>query len=165
MKESEIQSLVFKWAELQLWRWPFLRFMYHCPNGGSRNKAEAARLKAQGVKAGVPDIFLPYPKDGYHGLYIELKTDIGKATEEQKDWLEYLSAAGYYTDVCHGFYAAVAVIEDYLTGGTMKKYIDCENCRNHDPVVFCKKYGDDPEKADKACRKNHRVEYRAKVRR
>ena len=165
MKESEEQALVFKWASMVLWRWPCLKWMYHCPNGGSRNKAEAARLKAQGVKAGVPDIFLPHPKGGYHGLYIELKTDTGNATEEQKDWLRGLSESGYYTDVCHGFDEAGAVIENYLTGGSMKKYLACENCKNHDPVIWCKKYGDDPEKADKSCRESHRVDYRPKARR
>lgn len=161
MKESEEQSMLFRWAELSAWRYPELRLMYHCPNGGSRNKIEAARLKNQGVKAGVPDIFLPHSVGEYHGLYIELKTDTGSTTDKQEQWLRDLRAEGYYTDVCHGFEAARAVIEDYLTGGHMNTYKTCETCRHHDKIVWCKKYGDDPKKADKACREDNRTEYRA----
>ena len=48
--------------------------MFHIPNGGSRNKLEASNLKKQGVKAGVPDLFLPVGRGSYHGLFIELKS-------------------------------------------------------------------------------------------
>ena len=47
--------------------------VFHIPNGGYRNKAEAAHLKAQGVRPGVPDLCVPVARHGYHGLYIEMK--------------------------------------------------------------------------------------------
>ena len=74
--------------------------MYHVPNGGKRDKATAAVLKRQGVKAGVPDIMLPAARAGYHGLYIELKAGENTTTKKQKEWLEYLRQQGYYTAVC-----------------------------------------------------------------
>lgn len=51
--EAEEQIALFEWARLQTGRFPELALLYHVPNGGSRNKIEAARLRAQGVKSGV----------------------------------------------------------------------------------------------------------------
>lgn len=75
--ESVEQQCLFRWAEFASGKYPELRLMYHIPNGGARSKATAGRLKAEGVKAGVPDICLPVSRDGYHGLYIELKRERG----------------------------------------------------------------------------------------
>ena len=57
--EAEEQKALFEWAGYMGGKHPELRFMYHVPNGGRRNAREAAMLKAEGVKAGVPDIVLP----------------------------------------------------------------------------------------------------------
>ena len=93
---------------------PELQYMYHVPNGGKRDKATAAVLKRQGVKAGVPDIMLPAARAGYHGLYIELKAGENTTTKKQKEWLEYLRQQGYYTAVCYGWQPAAQLIEQYL---------------------------------------------------
>ena len=71
--ESGHQEALFSWAAYRTGLMPELQYMYHVPNGGKRDKATAAVLKRQGVKAGVPDIMLPAARAGYHGLYIELK--------------------------------------------------------------------------------------------
>lgn len=98
--------------------YPELMRMYHVPNGGKRNKVEAAKLKRQGVKAGVPDICLPAPRYGYHGLYIELKRQHeGTVSEDQAEWIEYLAHEGYVAAVCHGWYEAAQLIMRYLRGG------------------------------------------------
>ena len=83
-------------------------------DGGKRDKATAAVLKRQGVKAGVPDIMLPAARAGYHGLYIELKAGENTTTKKQKEWLEYLRQQGYYTAVCYGWQPAAQLIEQYL---------------------------------------------------
>ena len=44
--------------------------IFHIPNGGSRNVKAAKNLKRQGVKAGVPDLFVPVARRGCHGLFI-----------------------------------------------------------------------------------------------
>ena len=69
--ESGHQEALFSWAAYRTEIMPELQYMYHVPNGGKRDKATAAVLKRQGVKAGVPDIMLPAARAGYHGLYIE----------------------------------------------------------------------------------------------
>jgi hypothetical protein len=89
--------------------------MYHVPNGGHRNPATAGRLKAEGVKKGVPDICLPVPRGGYHSLYIELKRRKGGRVEpEQTEWLEELGRQGHYVAICNGYDSAIDTIERYL---------------------------------------------------
>ena len=113
--EAEEQKALFEWAGYMGGRHPELRFMYHVPNGGRRNAREAAMLKAEGVKAGVPDIVLPASRGGYHGLYIELKRQkSGSLSKEQREYLEYLKEQGYRAVMCRGWRQAADVIQAYL---------------------------------------------------
>ena len=113
--ENAEQEALFQWAAYNTGRFPELRLMFHIPNGGSRNKAEAANLKRQGVKAGVPDICLPVARGEYHSLYIEMKAGNNTTTEKQNEWLLDLSKQGNAAIVCYGWKTASAVIEKYLT--------------------------------------------------
>lgn len=91
--------------------------LYHIPNGGKRGKAEAIRFKAEGVKAGVPDICLPVARGEWHGLYIELKRrEGGRVSAEQTQWLEALMREGYCTAICRGWEEAQRMILRYLRG-------------------------------------------------
>lgn len=71
--EEQEQTVVMHWAAMAAGRWPELRMLFHIPNGGKRTKTEAARFRAAGVRSGVPDLFLPCARGGYHGLWIEMK--------------------------------------------------------------------------------------------
>lgn len=93
---------------------PRLELYHHIPNGGMRNKVTAAKLKAEGVLAGVSDISLPVPSGGYHGLYIELKVGNNGPRQAQLDFLTSVQAQGYYACICYGWRAAHKVILDYL---------------------------------------------------
>lgn len=79
-----------------------------------RNAREAARFKRMGVKAGVPDLFLPVPRGGCHGLFIELKAPYGRLSDYQRGWLESLKASGYAVSVCYGYDEARRDILQYL---------------------------------------------------
>lgn len=115
--EDTEQAHIFAWAAWASGKYPELDLMHHIPNGGKRSKSEAARFKAQGVKAGVPDIFLPCARGGYHGLYIELKrTKGGKLSAAQKEWIDALRGQDYKVIVCYGFDEAREVIINYLEG-------------------------------------------------
>ena len=84
-------------------RIPELYLMHAIPNGGKRDIRTAAKLKAEGVKPGVPDIFLPVPRGGKHGLYIELKRRKGgTVSAAQEAWIRALMHQGYVCTVCHG---------------------------------------------------------------
>ena len=116
--EDEEQATLLSWCRMNLWRWPELDLIFHIPNGGARSKTEAARFKAEGVKAGVPDLFLPVPRDTFHGLFIELKRlRGGRVSDEQKTWIAALQAQGYRVEVCKGWKSAADVIRDYLGPG------------------------------------------------
>lgn len=115
--EAIEQQQVFEWAAMVTPKWPMLKYMYHVGNGGSRHHLEAINLKRQGVKSGVPDICLPFPHGGFHGLYIEMKRlDGGRKTKEQKDYIQYLSDIGYKAVFCNGFEEAINEIKEYLKG-------------------------------------------------
>jgi len=83
-------------------------------NGGSRHILEAVNLKKQGVKAGVPDLFIPIPNNEFHGLFIEMKYGKNKPTEAQKEWLAYLNSVKYKSIVCYSTNEAINTINDYL---------------------------------------------------
>ena len=108
------QEKLFRWAAYMESRFPALGLLHHIPNGGSRNRLEAANLKRQGVKAGVPDVCLPVPSSGRHGLYIEMKYGKNKPTEKQRAWLTALKNQGYAVAVCYSWEQAQTVICKYL---------------------------------------------------
>lgn len=91
------------------------RSTHAIPNGGGRSIAEAGRLKAEGVRKGVSDIFVRMPAPGYHGLYIELKKRKGgRVSPEQNTWIEDAKLLGYRACVCKGADEAWAVWRDYV---------------------------------------------------
>ncbi len=114
VSEHEEQKALFRWAEAARYQHPELALLYAIPNGGHRHKAVAAKLKAEGVRKGVPDICLPVARGRFHGLYIEMKTASGTVSKEQKRWLQALRAQGYDAAVCRGWNAAKQFIETYL---------------------------------------------------
>jgi hypothetical protein len=112
--ESQEQIALFQYAAIKAKTDPRWNLLFHIPNGGKRNIVTAVRMKREGVKKGVPDLFLPVSRNGLHGLFIELKRVGEKATKEQSDWLSKLYYQGYSTAVCHGAESAIETIEEYL---------------------------------------------------
>jgi len=129
--ESQEQATLVGWLDAK-------RLIYCAvPNGGYRNRVEAARLVGQGVKRGVPDILLfdvpPCPMVGrlgevsaglvassfylrpfYRGIAIEMKrrdSTASSITEEQLQWGLSLSARGWFWFVARGAGEAIAVLE------------------------------------------------------
>lgn len=94
------------------------------PNGGQRHIKVALDLKAEGVKAGVPDIFCAIPCKGYAGLFIEMKRVADKAKKRSKgttqdnqdEWHERLRARGYFVVVCYGWQEALDATRSYIIG-------------------------------------------------
>lgn len=103
-------------------RYPALKRLFHVPNGGLRNKVTSAKLKAEGVRPGVPDYIFPVRVgwmeygDKYHGLAIELKRKkSSKMSDEQADWINWFDDNGWRAVVCKGHAHAWAVICEYLS--------------------------------------------------
>ncbi len=112
--EEQEQTAVMHWAAMAAGRWSELRMLFHIPNGGKRLKTEAARFRAAGVRSGVPDLFLPCARGGYHGIWIEMKAVGGRVSAEQARWQTELLGQGYMCAVCYGADAAIATIEKYM---------------------------------------------------
>lgn len=126
--EHQEQTVFFRWAKLNERKYPELALLFAIPNGGARHIAVARKLKAEGVKAGVPDIFLPASQQwgggcdkgfcrSYHGLFIELKAGKNKPTTTQAWWHRNLIEAGYKVEVCYSWQEACKEIVAYLNGG------------------------------------------------
>ena len=86
------------------------------PNGGNRSASEGARFKREGVKAGVPDIFIAHPVSPYSGLFIEFKYGKNKPTESQFQMIKELSDAGYRCAVCYSANDGMDCLRKYLNG-------------------------------------------------
>jgi hypothetical protein len=117
MTEAEMQESLFAEIDLRARQDPRYGFIFHPPNGGDRDIRVAARLKAQGVRRGVPDLIWMLPACGYYGLAMELKVGKNKATPEQSDWLRWLSDRNYFTcTVYDDPQEAIEILQRYLEG-------------------------------------------------
>ena len=80
--------------------------IFAIPNGSQRSRVTGARLKAEGVSPGVPDLYIPEWK-----TWIEMKRRTGgSVSKEQKDWIAYLRSLGDTVLICKGAEDAVRQI-------------------------------------------------------
>ena len=117
MTEAREQICVIKWSQQPHIRqkWPELALLHHIKNETTEGARQVAVDRAMGVRKGVPDLCLPVAKGQYHSLYIELKTESGRLSEDQRWWGECLTAQGNFWECCHGWESAVSVLERYLS--------------------------------------------------
>ena len=113
--EDQEQAAVMLWARSNADIYPELDFLFAVPNGGLRNKATAARLKATGTLAGVSDLILLVPRGGYHGICLEMKAPGGRVSPAQKAFLAFEQRQGYCAVVCYDRFEAIKTIIAYLT--------------------------------------------------
>lgn len=116
------QAALFCWCAENLAKHPELALFHAIPNGGLRSKAQAGKLKAEGVKPGVPDCFLPVARMGFHGLYIEMKKPSlkpkrggkGGVSDEQELFMRKVEHGDYCCKVCYSWEEATEVLTWYL---------------------------------------------------
>lgn len=131
--EHSEQSALMLWAWQSLLFMPDLELLFAIPNGGMRggangSAAAGARMRAEGVKRGVPDLCLPIANRGFHSLFIELKRANGKPSdlsEEQRGWLDNLSTAGHCCALCFGWRSAAEMLKWYV-GNEWKNAPSCK---------------------------------------
>ena len=114
ISEHQHQVNLIFWARRLAKQYPELDLLFAIPNGGHRHVSVARKLKAEGVKSGVPDLCLPVARNGFFGLWIEMKGDVGRISPNQKVWIDKLRNEGYRVKVCFGYHDAAKVIADYL---------------------------------------------------
>lgn len=104
---------------------PHLRWFHAIHNQGHGDAIRGGQAKAEGVKAGIPDTFLPVPLSRlgsvvYAGLYIELKLPMyatrkgGGLSDDQTEALAYLESVGYRCRVAYGWEQAARAVQEYL---------------------------------------------------
>jgi len=116
-EESKLQQACVKWFR---YAWPNV-LIFAIPNGGKRGVITASIMKAEGVVAGVPDLFVaelgsPCHVDtiGSGGLFIEMKTPKGTLSQSQKDIHAKLLDSGYKVEVCRSFDEFQETVNNYL---------------------------------------------------
>lgn len=120
--EADLQKACVRWFRLQYPQ--YSKNLFANPNGGSRRgPIEGANLKAQGVTAGVWDLFLMVPKGEYHGLWIEMKVHPNKLTPEQCAFESVAIGSGYYCQVCYTFEYFTQIVSNYLNLPDVKKKV------------------------------------------
>lgn len=121
--EYEIQKAIFDWADINVIKYPELKLLNASLNGVKlTSQISGYKAKLAGLKKGYPDLFLPVARQGYYGLFIELKRDANEAlqikrgslTKEQVWWLNELTKQGYKAKVCFGFNETIKTIKNYL---------------------------------------------------
>lgn len=111
-EEHKIQCACVRWFRYQ---YPNLSMLlFSVPNGGQRNAVTGAKLKAEGVVAGVADLFLSVPRGDYHGMYIEMKAGKNTQTESQKEFQRRVESVGYKYVVCRSFDDFSSDVDEYL---------------------------------------------------
>lgn len=112
--EHDIQSHFVDWLRIMTAAKPGLGLMFAIPNGGARNIITATKLRAEGVLAGVPDMFLPVAAAGHHGLFIEFKTQAGRLSIEQSRLFPLLIDRGYQVSICRSVAEAIETVCQYI---------------------------------------------------
>ena len=114
ISEERLQSEVVRYISLQ---YPKARY---CASLGGiyTGPRQAMKAKRTGYSKGFPDLFLYESRtmDGitYHGLALEIKTLKGRATIEQKEWIEALNERGFKAEVVKGLPAILKLIDSYM---------------------------------------------------
>lgn len=113
MSEHDEQTQLFQILALYEERYPVLRWIFAIPNGGKRHPATAVKMKAEGVRRGIPDICIPYPVDEWAGCYVEMKFGKGRLTKEQQEFIETFQNT-HKIYVCYSAIEAAHAIGKYL---------------------------------------------------
>lgn len=112
--EHDEQVALFQWAAANEEEHEELKLLFAVPNGGYRPMATAAQLKAEGVRAGVPDVCLPVARGRFHSLWIEMKRKPNTTSDAQRAWLDALRRYGHCAVVCWSANEAINSIISYL---------------------------------------------------
>ena len=89
---------------------------YAIPNGGYRTITTARAMRAEGQKAGMPDLHIPIGQGEYLSLYIEMKNGkAGRLSEAQKEMHETLRKYRNKVVICRNLLEFQQEINTYFT--------------------------------------------------
>lgn len=118
--EHDEQKALIKWWAIYSKRKGIPEvLLFAIPNGGKRSVQTAMILRSEGVRPGIPDLFLAVETYNHAGLFIEMKKQKGGVVSDiQQETIETIKEkTGYCVVVCKGFNEARQAIERYLEIG------------------------------------------------
>jgi len=89
--------------------------IFSIPNGAATSAKNRLNLFLEGLTAGVPDLFLAEARHGFNGLFVEMKTNDGLESHDQKRIRLLLNERNYLVYVARSSETAIQLIEDYLS--------------------------------------------------
>lgn len=110
MSESILQKRIAKYLDNTGCNW------CHVPNGMTSSPIAARRMKAEGLKTGVPDVIIFDPVKGFNGFGLELKWGKNYMKPHQKEWLANLKECGWYVACTRDLNSSLFLIDAYLEG-------------------------------------------------
>jgi hypothetical protein len=111
--ESNEQIAAMDWLRAQ---YPFIA--EHTLHIGNERKASYYTgyiMKRMGVLKGASDIFMAWPNGGFHGLFIEVKSKIGRPSVEQKEFIQRMRDKGYKAEICYGADEVINTMREYIS--------------------------------------------------
>jgi len=106
--EHDLQVVLCQYLELK--KVPY----FAVPNGGHRDVRVAMKLKKEGVKAGVADLFLMIPNSKYAGLFIEVKVRPNNQQQNQKIFESLAIKSGYCYKLIYSLDELIEYLDIYL---------------------------------------------------
>jgi hypothetical protein len=108
MSEDDLQRAVATYLDYANLDW------FHTPNEAKRSLRLGAKLKKNGLKAGVPDCMIINPTRTKHlGLAIELKIKPNKPTPSQLEWKSKLEANGWAWECAYDLDQVINIVKKY----------------------------------------------------
>lgn len=112
--EHQIQAAYFDWVNIKALQDPNYLNIIGIPNAGKRSYALANRMRREGLRKGFVDVFIFVQNHTYAGMALEFKTEKGKPSPEQVEWLKRLNAAGYLAQIVRSTEQAMLLTEHYM---------------------------------------------------
>jgi len=107
-EEHKLQVAICKWLD---YTQDF--YYFSIPNGGLRHRLVAIKLKMEGAKAGVADMFWMVSNDNWKGLFVEVKIDKGRQTPNQKDFEQIALKHGYFYSVVRSLDECIELLNKF----------------------------------------------------
>jgi hypothetical protein len=112
--EIEIQKDFVKWLDLYAPFYPVLKWFFAPPNGAFMPRGEAIKMLLSGLRPGVSDMILLAPRNGFHGLVIEHKTRVGRLSDVQCEFRDFVLSEGFSWHLSRSWHASANITIEYL---------------------------------------------------
>lgn len=116
--ESQIQCAIIDWAHtVKVSSYRLSDFLIKISNEGKRGFFTAKKMKKEGLKKGVSDLFLAFPIRGNAvicGLWLEIKSKKGRLSIPQMEWITLMQIVGYQGEIVFSVDEGIQAIKDYL---------------------------------------------------